>query len=157
MPDTVLTPTKLSQMLTEIGLQKSDLETKLGEAQIIVDGIKGEILVKEAEENLVAILLKNRTDGESKTAPATTSYQPASSVDWGNLSRTYVVESAVRELTQFGGSTTPEAIEAFLDKRNRNDTRNDISGALSYLRLNNKVHRMERKQWAIGPEPVEVT
>jgi len=67
--------------------------------------------------------------------------------DWTWKPRTDAVSEAVAHLTNTQGYATPLSIQEFLNTRNREESRDLIGAALSYLRTADRVENVARGQW----------
>ena len=68
--------------------------------------------------------------------------------DLSSHSRTDAVEAAVRALSGSDRTASPAEIEAYLRDHSRDDTRDQIGAALSYLRVSGRIDRHGRGQWS---------
>lgn len=116
---------ELRRVIKELGLQKQVLEQVMSE--------------------LAGTSTAASPTAASPVGDAATQSGPVT--DWGNLSRTHVVEKAVEVLARMNGAATPDSIQEFLQARNRDDSKDMIGAALAYLNKKTKVRSIGRAQW----------
>jgi len=68
-------------------------------------------------------------------------------VDWIAMPRTVAVERAIAEVTKSREAASPGDIQNYLNNFGRNDTRDEIGGALAHLNRTSKVESVGRAQW----------
>jgi hypothetical protein len=146
-----------AEMLAEL---IGEAERERVEAEAELQRLTEKIAMLRSEEDAFRSALARRTPTVSPEPSATTKRRPfdPSKIEirdipgWVMMSRTDAVELAIREILKTAESASPGEIEQTLAANGRHDDRDKIGGALSYLRRENRIHRLGRGQWAMGPE-----
>jgi hypothetical protein len=136
------------ETLTELVADAKNARTQ-AEAEVQELNVKIEALRQE-EDALRAVLSRRMGQEPSQLQPPATSGVIYGS--WADLSRTEAVYRAVGEITGTGRPASPSEIETVLASHRRTDDRDQIGGALAYLRRDGRIHRLGRGRWGMGPE-----
>jgi hypothetical protein len=129
--------------------RESEISAKAGE---LLDRFSWPVVSPSGEQLLPEVTPSSRKLAEAiaENVVEAQGTEPPLDVDWSRLSRTDAVELAVRVLDETDGYATPDSIEELLAARNRADGKDSIGAALSYLRVNDRVHSIARAQWKAG-------
>ena len=155
----------LAEALADVSGRRVSLEREIGRLEGLLTSARVALREATSQETVLIAVTKARSEAnppplfesESTTAaPESESEVEAPVVldDWGNLSRTFVVQKAVVEILKSKSFASPGDIQELLAARGRNDDRDLIGAALSYLRTKGEIVNLGRAQWGIPANEV---
>jgi hypothetical protein len=122
-----------------------DLAAEVAELRQEEDALQAALNRRRAERAIAGgVSLNGHSEGPDEEQLAVDS--------WATLNRTDAVERAIAGVTLFKKWANPGDIEGVLKARGRNDTRDEIGGATSYLRRQGRIRSLGRGQWVVGSE-----
>lgn len=158
-------PDTLADALADVSNRRVSLEGEATRLEGQLTNVRQALREATNQESVLRTIIKDRTSANqpplfeepTSDTPATSetpalplaSLSLANTDDWANLSRSWVVLAAVAMLAQEKGFASPGDIQELLAARNRDDSRDLIGAALSYLRTKGEVVSLGRAQWGI--------
>lgn len=152
----------LRELIQDASENRQRLEVAYAETEARLEALATELGVWRADEANYRSVLERISPESVPPAPEAAAPADLAEVededeelsylrDWSSLPRTVAVEDAVREVLSYDELASPAAVEHTLRNHRRNDTRDEVGSALSYLSRKKIIYNHGRGQWALTP------
>jgi len=146
----------LTDLIADANAERKQVDDDLSDALLALEILKTrQAQLREEVDAYTSTLTRRFPDAQ----PDLPSVDPSSfdlgvdmpvQVDWVAMPRTVAVERAIGEVTMNKESASPGDIQASLIGHGRNDTRDQIGGAVAHLNRTSRIANLGRAEWVLA-------